>query len=328
VQRRQLLEENLPEAQEVRLQLQDYLARTGLTSPDFASRINYSRQTLYHFLNGRYSHVSSNDRNIRAAIRDFIAAHPIAAPVVSSGRLYETENVRLLRKYFHEALDHSRAYYVYGAPGTQKTYVLQHLIAELNRSELAKNGEGRAAFYVYVRQGIRSLDLMKRVAESCGSIGVGSVDRILRNLRFDLSQRKALLVFDEAQHLSIECLETIRELLDRPPHCGLLFAGTHELEKIFTRQALELEQWRSRFHAGQSLPGISPEEAVEIVQNELGGQLSPQKIRQLITKSQIADLRHGGNHSYVSARRLFWVIRELQAVGGLPSPRRGNTPHR
>ncbi|MGA3318950.1 MAG: ATP-binding protein [Candidatus Korobacteraceae bacterium] len=70
----------------------------------------------------------------------------------------------------------------------------------------------------------------------------GRSEYVLRNLRFDLSQRKVLLVFDEAQHLSIECLETLRELLDQPPHCGLLFAGTHELEEIFTRQALELEQ--------------------------------------------------------------------------------------
>ena len=112
------------------------------------------------------------------------------------------------------------------------------------------------------------LRLMKRVAQSCGAIGMGTVDRILRNLRFDLSQRKVLLVFDEAQHLSIECLETLRELLDQPPHCGLLFAGTHELEAIFTRQALELEQWRSRFHAGQALPGISDEEAAAIVHSE------------------------------------------------------------
>ena len=50
---------------------------------------------------------------------------------------------------------------------------------------------------------------MKRVAESCRAIGLGTVDRILRSLRFDLSQRKVLLVFDEAQHLSIECLETL-----------------------------------------------------------------------------------------------------------------------
>jgi type II secretory pathway predicted ATPase ExeA len=122
------------------------------------------------------------------------------------------------------------------------------------------------------------------------------------------------LVFDEAQHLSIECLETLRELLDQPPHCGLLFAGTHELEAIFTRQALELEQWRSRFHAGQALPGISEEEAATIVHSELGLGLSQRKIQKLISKSRITDLRNGGQHSYVSARRLFWVIRELQAV--------------
>ena len=313
-QRRELLAESLPEANEVRLELQDYLGRTGMAPPDFAHRINYSRVAVYNFLSGRYHRISSNDTLIRAAIRDFIAAHPIASPVVSTGKLYETQNVRLLRKYFAEALDHRRAYYLYGAPGTQKTYVLQHLIAELNRSEIAKNGEGRRAYYVYVRQGIHSLDLMKRVAESCGAIGIGTVDRILRNLRFDLSQRKVLLVFDEAQHLSIECLETIRELLDQPPHCGLLFAGTHELEKIFTRQALELEQWRSRFHAGQSLPGISEQEAAEIVHSELGFRLSQPNVQKLIAKSRITDLRHGGRHTYVSARRLFWVIRELQTV--------------
>jgi len=52
----------------------------------------------------------------------------------------------------------AQACYVYGAPGTQKTHVLQHLIAELNRSEIAKNGAGRRAFYVYVLQGVRSLE--------------------------------------------------------------------------------------------------------------------------------------------------------------------------
>ena len=155
------------------LELQDYLGRTGMTPPDFARRINYSRETVYQFLNGNYSRISSNDGLIRAAIRDFIAAHPIATPAVKTGKLHQTENVRLLRKYFYEALDHGRAYYVYGAPGTQKTYVLQHLIAELNRSEIAKNGEGRRAYYIYVRQGIRSLDLMKRVSGELWGAGAG-----------------------------------------------------------------------------------------------------------------------------------------------------------
>ncbi len=83
--RRQLLAASVPEANEIRLELQDYLGRTGMAPPDFAHRINYSRVSVYNFLSGRYDRISSNDTRIRAAIRDFIAAHPIATPVISSG---------------------------------------------------------------------------------------------------------------------------------------------------------------------------------------------------------------------------------------------------
>jgi hypothetical protein len=62
------------------------------------------------------------------------------------------------------------------------------------------------------------------------------------------------------------------------------------------------------------LPGISDEEAADIVHLELGLRLSQRKIQKLIAKSRITDLRNGGQHSYVPARWLFWVIRELQAV--------------
>jgi hypothetical protein len=52
----------------------------------------------------------------------------------------------------------------------------------------------------------------------------------------------------------------------------------------------------------------------DIVHPELGLGPSPRKIQKLISKSRITDLRNGGQHNYVSAQRLFWVIRELQAV--------------
>lgn len=299
-------------SQEVRIQLQDYLARTGLAVVDFAHRINQSHKLLYSFLAGAY-YDSAHDAALGAAIREFITAHPIRLATEIDGPLYETENVRLLRKYFTQALEHRRAYYVYGPPGTQKSFVLQHLAAELNGRELAKNGTGRKrAHYVYVRHGIRPLDLMKRIAEAVGAITLGTVDRILRNLRFDFEGLKVLLVFDEAQHLSIECLETVRELLDQPPHCGLLFAGSHELERIFSRQALELEQWKSRFHAGQALPGLSEEEAVLVVRSELGAHCPSEKMRKLIKKCRVSDLHHGGEYNYVSARRLFWALRDLK----------------
>ena len=62
------------------------------------------------------------------------------------------------------------------------------------------------------------------------------------------------------------------------------------------------------------MPGISEKEATAIVHSELGLGLSQRKIQKLISKSRITDLRNGGEYSYVSARRLFWVIRELQTV--------------
>ena len=96
------------------------------------------------------------------------------------------------------------------------------------------------------------------------------------------------------------------------------------MEQIFTRQALELEQWRSRFDAGQALPGISKDEAADIVHFELGLGLSQQKIQKLISKSRITGLRNGGQQSYVSARRLFWMIRDLQVVANRKINTRGS----
>jgi hypothetical protein len=85
-----------------------------------------------------------------------------------------------------------------------------------------------------------------------------------------------------------------------------VFAGTHELEQIFTRQALELEQWRSRFHAGPALPGISEEEASDILHSELGLGLSQRKN----PKADLEMPHHG------SAQR--WQIQLCIGPGGCP----------
>jgi type II secretory pathway predicted ATPase ExeA len=308
-QRRQLLARTLPEEREVRCKLEEYMGRTGLQAADMARRINYSTVTLYHFMQGRYDSIAGTSAQIRAAIIDFIAAHPIEPVTSSSGRMYETENVRLIRKCFYEALDGRRAYYFRGAPGSQKTFVLQHLIAELNRDEISKNGHGRRAFYVRARYGITPSQMMKRIAESAGSITAGGVDRILRNLSFDIGSRKVLFVIDEAQALDIPCLETLRELHDMPPHCGLLFAGSHELEAMFNR--LDMEQWKSRLRKGAELPGIQESEAAEVIRGELGD-VSAQKISELVKKCYTTDQRKGREVKYISARLLFFALQAIQ----------------
>jgi DNA transposition AAA+ family ATPase len=285
---------------EVRAELEQYLIRTGLTCVDFARRINYSKQAVYNFGQGRYP---GNNAHICAAIRDFIAQHPIAAATATTGKLYETANVRTLRTAFYGCLDNQHAGVVYGGPGSQKTFALKHLIAELNRIDLAKNGHGRRAYYVYSRQGIRPSDLLKRVAEACGSSPIGNTDRIIRNIRFDFGKRNILLVFDEAQHLTVDCLETVRELLDEL-NCGLLFAGSHDLIRTFQR-SIELEQWNSRVRTAVELPGITDEEADKIVHEELPA-VNAKQLATLLKESRVPDVRKG--NEYISARRLFFTV--------------------
>jgi AAA domain len=179
----------------------------------------------------------------------------------------------------------------------------------LNLAEISKNGQGKRAFYIYCTENIRPTQLMKEVAIAAGSPSSGDARRIFRNLRFDLGRRKVLFMFDEAQHLSVECLETLRELHDMPPHAGLLFAGSHELKSTFQR--LDMEQWHSRLQQGEDLPGIQPEEALNIITAELG-ELPAKKIKYLISEAEARDKRKGVSVKYISARRLFRSIKGIK----------------
>jgi len=90
--RKQLLAASLPEANEVRLQLQDYLARTGMAPPDFARRINYARETLCFFLNGRYSKISYGSYWINRRTADCCSPAPTSWRQSSPGKPWSWSN--------------------------------------------------------------------------------------------------------------------------------------------------------------------------------------------------------------------------------------------
>jgi DNA transposition AAA+ family ATPase len=293
---------------EVIRRVKHYMAVTGLNTSDLASRIGYARPTLNLFLNDRYHHVSGNDAGICAALVDYMDRNPVEQPTQAQGSLYETRNVELIRHCFIRALHQRCAYYFRGAPGCQKTFVLEHLIAEVNREEVIKETPDRRAFLIRCRIGIKPCDLLKRIAMVVGSLAAGNTDRIINNLRHELRKGKVLLVFDEAQFLSIECLETLRELLDIGL-VGLLFAGSHQLEDIFDR--LDMGQWRSRIRKGEGLPGLALDEAQGIVKSELP-KISASSMADMIAKSSEVDYYRGEKRKYISARYLFWAIDEVK----------------
>jgi DNA transposition AAA+ family ATPase len=266
--------------------LRDYLDRSGLSTTEFAARINYSRTSVALLLNDKYHQVSGNAGPICQAIIAFITAHPIAPATEAYGELYDTANVRTMRQTFQQLLRRPVMYLVDAPPGSEKTFSLKHLVAELNRSELTKNGTGRRAFYVYARIKMRPTQLLKQIAVACGVSSAGDGPRIARSLAFAFQSRRALLIIDEAQHLSPDCLEAVRSLVDEPPQFSILLSGSHNLRQMLTRCAATLGQVNNRIIEKVHLPGVSRQEAEAITELELGyyfSSLTPDVVKRKIS---------------------------------------------
>lgn len=310
---------------EYRKRIEDYLARTGLSLPDFARRIGYSQVTLRFFLADRYHNVGRSAHTLIRTAVEFMETHPIGESGRVLGDLYETANVRIIQETFEKLLPRPVAYMIYAPPGSQKSFVLEHQVEALNRAEIS-SAEGRRAFYVYARQNIRPRDLLRRVAVATGCRATNDMDQMLSGIRFDFRHNRVLLVVDEAQHLSIECFEVLRELLDQPPYFSLLFAGSHDLKKKFDEFSATLEQWNSRIIAKVRLPGLEKIEARCIIEREIGQLLASKTPHerermadQLIAAATVRDAFEG-NRTYINVRTLTNALDQIKSAA---EPERG-----
>jgi DNA transposition AAA+ family ATPase len=301
-------------------EIREYIARSGLSGTEFARRIGYSYSALYYFQRGSYEQVAGSGRHIREAAQKFMAANPIAPPTMVQGELYDTENVRTIRRVIEEMTQPKpTAMMIYAPPGSQKSFTIKYSVADFNRAEMPKNGKGRRAYYVYARENIRPRDIMKRIAAACGTPGSSNVDDTLNALRWEFRNRRVLLILDEAQHLSLQCLEVIRELYDEAPHFSLLLVGSHDLRNTFDRYSASLSQWNSRIAQKTCLPGLVRTEADGIVRRELAaylGKMNEGQIKVLVDKL-IADSTekdvYENNRKYINIRTLTNALDALKA---------------
>ncbi|QHN04399.1 AAA family ATPase [Granulicella sp. WH15] len=308
------LEASTPSTEAVQKRVREYLAVAQLTIDDFARRVGRGHSGVKIFLSGKYitSTGSSSDVRIRRALVEFMDAHPIEISTQTNGKLYETSNVRVMREWFDRCRDGREMAVIYGPPGSQKTFVFSHLIAEHNRRELSKNGHGSRAYYVYCSQNITPRELLKKMAKAAAIPATQSIAGIINALSHHLASRKSIFVLDEAQHLGIPTLEIVRELNDCAPRCGVLLAGSHSLMRLFHERAAELEQWNARLSNAIELPGIAAPEATAIVEAELGVQPA-EKLKMLLDHSRVTDGFSRKKQQYLSAHRIFRQIKKIKA---------------
>jgi DNA transposition AAA+ family ATPase len=293
-------------AEQVRQLALDYLRRTGMAPADFARRIGYGYSTMNFFLTGKYRKMSnSGEAAISEAILRYLDdnATPTADEFV--GKLYEIGNVRTMREVFKHLAERACILMAYAPPGSGKTDVARSLIHEYTTAT-----DKVCIFRVYCRASITRRDLMRRIAVACGSMGDTSIDRTINNLRYDFEGKHVVLYLDEAQHLSVDCFETVRELYDEL-HWSICFAGSHELDRVFLKWAGNLEQLERRITDKVSLPAVTAEEASGIIRSEIPT-LGAAQIRSLIDRSTVDVRANKKIQRYLSIGRIMASIRELQ----------------
>jgi hypothetical protein len=318
VERTALANAQVPNTRRTMAAVREYMSLADLTVNEMSERVGYSRAALAHFLRGVYERLAGTDKNLRASLWEFMNRNPLEPRAHARGRLFETENARRIRRHFLAAIERGQIALLYGPPGTQKTFALEHLVAERNRAR--KND----AIYVYASQDIAPLILLKRISREAGvRAGYGVRERLISNLlaNFGARAKPPAIVVDEAQHLPIDSLEILRELHDRS-ECGLVLAGSHNLYEKFLRGRQQLEQWLSRIDHKDPLPGLQEDEVREIAARELGNgqpaKITEKQARALVDACRVDDVfaRDANGKpapcKYLSVRRLVKVLEKTK----------------
>jgi DNA transposition AAA+ family ATPase len=320
--RNRLGQVHAPDSETVRAALRKYLGVMDLTTGQFAERVHRGESTVNLFLQGRYRTDGCGDSMIRKEIWDYLERNPIAADEdglpENSGRLFRTKNFRIISEYFASSCDEGEVCLLYGPPGTQKTFVLSHMIAERNREK--KN----PALYVYASVAMAPRSLLKRIGRAAGVfVNVASCERLISSIlaEFKSRNRPPAIIVDEAQHLEIPSLEILRELHDRSG-CGLILAGSHNLYENFLRGRAHLEQWLSRIDHKDPLPGLLADEVREISCRELGNgqsaKLNEGQVKKIVAACSVEDIFARGADGkprvvkYLSVRRLVKFIAQVK----------------
>jgi type II secretory pathway predicted ATPase ExeA len=324
---RKLEQVETPDYQTVAAKADEWLVRTGLAPQDLASRLRIGESTLRLFICGRYGELGGvrNTHFICARIWPFITSHWPQEEAPDLAQLLETKGYRTIRECLEEAIGEGAISIIYGPPSSEKSFVLENLCAQFREA-------GKHAVYVYCGARHSPTSLLKDIARGSEVWLRSNYTRpYMEALRSEFISRPKppALIFDEAQHLGVEALETIRELHDRTKRagrkgCGIILAGSHNLYRDFESAARRssLEQWLSRISYRVRLEGMTRDEALTIAARAFGNgkpaKLTEAQQESCLKKCTVLDKFANPPRTYYSSRRLLEFIRQkkknLQSV--------------
>jgi hypothetical protein len=124
---------------------------------------------------------------------------------------------------------------IHAPAGLGKTVSLRHYAAENSWVKI-----------ITCRAGMSQRDVLDEVSDELGLIARGTCGKILKAILKALEGSEVILVFDEAQHLTLKHYEIIRHIYDRL-ETPIVFAGTNDIiDRMTGRKNIVYDQIFSR----------------------------------------------------------------------------------
>lgn len=196
-------------------QLEAYIVEAG-SQESAAGRIGYSAGTLSQYRKGLYNgdviKLEAKLREIFAvkeAAESYLSVIPDYAPTSISEKVYAT--IRLCHLKGGLAIE-------CGDAGIGKTKAAKKYVQDFPSS----------AFYVCVNPCLTSVTAFLKLLCKTFRLPIGRKDDMWLELNEHLQGTKKVIIVDEAQHLTIKSIDSIRALFDENPGIGIIFIGNVE----------------------------------------------------------------------------------------------------
>ena len=212
-----------------------FMGESGKTQNQVAKEMGISSSVISQFLKGAYT---GDNENTAKSISQYLE---IARERLSDAKettfyegLQNTKEVLLACKYAHRK---NEIVLVRGDAGAGKTTALEHYMAH-NTGVIFVTADSCT---------VSPTAILNLIAEEMGLKPINSKARIMKTLITNLAETSRLVIIDEADHLSFDALQAIRNLNDKCK-IGIVLAGNNKLynQMVTGPRGGEYDQIRTR----------------------------------------------------------------------------------
>lgn len=221
--------------QDIRQALSEFMGQAKKSQRQIAKETGLSTSVISQFLDGNYT---GNNEKVAQAIEQYLTVSKERLNMIQSSAFYEglfnTQEVLFACSYAHRRNDITL---VSGDAGAGKTTALEYYTNN-NTGVVMVTADSCTASATAV---------LSLIAEKIGKRIIGNRSVLMRELVSQFYKTNRLIVIDEADHLTLQALQAIRNLNDQAK-VGIVLSGNDKIyRQMFTGQrGYEFDQIRTR----------------------------------------------------------------------------------